>query len=71
VNDTSIEELEGKIISSAKAICYSKEEQTLSLEFTDGTSFSYSCSTRVASEISLYRGGTGEPEVIRAVQLGT
>ena len=65
MNDIELPELVGKIISSAKITRPSVHEQDVALEFNDGTSFSFCCSSKVKSEISVYRGGVGEPEVIR------
>lgn len=62
-------ELAGKVIASAKITQVSVQEQELSFEFADGTSFSFSCTSKVKSETSLYRGGVGEPEVIRNLTL--
>ena len=65
VDDIELPELAGKIISSAKITRPSVHEQEVALEFSDGTSFSFCCSSKVTSEVSVYRGGVGEPEVIR------
>ena len=62
-------ELCGKAIRSAKVLKASPHENELSLEFEDGTSFSFSCNSRVNSESVLYRGGVGEPDVISRVNL--
>ena len=69
MGDTELPELTGKIVASARIMQPSKHEQELSFEFTDGTSFSFSCSSSVKSETTLYRGGVGEPEVIRGFDL--
>ena len=69
VDDIRLPELAGKVIVSARITQASVQEQELSLEFTDGTSFSFSCTSKVKSETSLYRGGVGEPEVIRNLTL--
>jgi len=65
VDDIALPELAGKVIASAKITRPSVHEQEVALEFGDGTSFSFCCSSKVKSEISVYRGGVGEPEVIR------
>ena len=65
MDDIDIPQLAGKIISSAKITRPSVHEQEVSLEFGDGTSISFCCTSKVKSEISVYRGGVGEPEVIR------
>jgi hypothetical protein len=69
VDDIELPELAGKLILSAKITRPSVSEQELALEFSDGTSFSFCCSSRVKSEVSVYRGGIGEPEVIRDLAL--
>ncbi|MEO6982989.1 MAG: hypothetical protein ABI072_07715 [Edaphobacter sp.] len=68
MEDHDIPELAHKIIASAKIARYSETEQELSFEFTDGTSFSFSACSRVISELSVYRGGVGEPQVIRTLK---
>ena len=65
MDDIELPELAGKTISSAKITRPSTHEQEVSLDFGDGTSFSFCSSSRIKSEISVYRGGVGEPEVIR------
>ena len=65
MDDIKLPELAGKVIASAKVTHASAQEQELSFEFTDGTSFSFSCTSKVKAETCLYRGGVGEPEVIR------
>ncbi len=64
MNDIELPELAGKTISSAKVVQPSVHEQELAFEFTDGTSFSFNCSSKVRSETSVYRGGVGVPEII-------
>jgi hypothetical protein len=70
VDEFEIPELAKKVIATVKITRHSDEEQELSLEFTDGTSFSYSCCSRVSSVASAYRGGVGEPEIIREFKVG-
>jgi hypothetical protein len=70
VDEFEIPELANKLIATAKISRHSDEEQELSLEFTDGTSFSYSCCSKVFSMASAYRGGVGEPEIIREFKIG-
>lgn len=67
---TEIPELAKKVFVAAKIMRTSDEDQELSLEFTDGTSFSYSCSSKVVAEVSVYRGGVGEKEIIRGFKVG-
>jgi hypothetical protein len=68
VEDHDIPELAQKVIASAKLTRYSETEQELSFEFTDGTSFSFSACSRITSELSVYKGGVGEPQVIRSLK---
>jgi hypothetical protein len=70
VDEFNIPELSEKIVASAKITRYSDQEQELSLEFTDGTSFSFACCTKLISEATAYRGGVGMPDVIRAFKVG-
>ncbi len=70
MEEFEIPEVAQKVIASAKVTRYSDKEQELSFEFTDGTSFSYSCCTKLLSETSAFRGGVGEPEIIREFKVG-
>ena len=65
MDDIELSDLAGKLIASAKITQASSHEQELSFEFSDGTSFSFCCTSRVKSETCIYRGGVGEPEIIR------
>ena len=69
MDDIELPELAGKVIASAKLTQASFQEQELSFEFADGTSFSFCCTSKVQSESCVYRGGVGEPEVIRSLAL--
>jgi len=69
VDEFEIAEVAQKVISSAKVMRHSHSEQELSFEFTDGTSFSFSCRSSATSETCIYRGGVGEPEVIRELKI--
>ena len=69
MDDIELPELAGKVIASARITHYSAHEQELSMEFEDGTSLSFCCSSRVKSETCLFRGGVGEPEVLRNLEL--
>jgi hypothetical protein len=69
VDEFEIAEVAQKVIASAKVMRHSYGEQELSFEFTDGTSFSFSCRSLAVSETCLYRGGVGEPEVIRELKV--
>jgi hypothetical protein len=69
MDDVELPDLAGKQIVSAKISQPSTQEQELSFEFQDGTSFSFSCISKITSEMSVYRGGVGEPEVIRKLAL--
>jgi hypothetical protein len=70
VEEFNIPELAEKVIASAKITRYSDKQQELSLEFTDGTSFSFACCTKLVSEATAYRGGVGVPEIIREFKVG-
>jgi hypothetical protein len=70
VDEFAIPEVTEKVIASAKVTRYSDTEHELSLEFTDGTSFSFSCCTKLISEATAYRGGVGVPDVIREFKVG-
>jgi hypothetical protein len=69
VDDIELPELAGKVITSAKITKPSHQEQELAFEFEDGTSFSFCCTSKVKSETCVYRGGVGEPQVIRNLDL--
>ncbi len=71
MDEFEIAEVAQKVISSAKVMRHSHSEQELSLEFTDGTSFSYSCRSNTVSEACVYRGGVGEPQVIRELKIAS
>ena len=68
VDEFDIPELAEKVVASAKISRYSDKEQELSLEFTDGTSFSFACCTKLISEATAYRGGVGMPDDDSRVQ---
>ena len=70
VDEFAIPELAEKVVAAAKIRRYSDKEQELSLEFTDGTSFSFACCTKLISEATAYRGGVGMPDVIREFKVG-
>ena len=70
VDEFAIPELADKVVASAKITRYSDKEQELSLEFTDGTSFSFACCTKLISEATAYRGGVGVPDIIREFKVG-
>jgi hypothetical protein len=70
VDEFAIPELTEKVVASAKITRYSDKEQELSLEFTDGTSFSFACCTKLISEATAYRGGVGVPDIIREFKVG-
>ena len=67
MEDIDFPELAAKVIVSAKITKSSQHEQELALEFTDGTSFSFCCTSNLSSDTSLYRGGVGQPEIVRAL----
>jgi len=69
VDEFEIAEVAQKVIVSAKVMRHSYGEQELSFEFSDGTSFSFSCRSSVTTETCVYRGGVGEPEVIRELKV--
>ena len=69
MDDIELPELAGKRIASAKISRLSAQEQELSFDFEDGTSFYFCCSTKIKSETSVYRGGVGEPEIIRKIEI--
>ena len=69
MEEHDIPELAQKTIASAKIARYSETEQELSFEFTDGTSFSFSACIRMTSDLSVYKGGIGEPQVIHSLKL--
>lgn len=69
MDEFEIIEVSQKVIVSAKVIRHSHGEQELSFEFSDGTSFSFCCRSSVSSETCVYRGGVGEPEVVRDLKI--
>ena len=69
MDENELPELKSKVVRSAKVLKLSKYDHELCLEFEDGTCFSFSCGSRVNSDSCLYRGGIGEPEIIRRVEI--
>lgn len=69
MDEFEIAEVAQKVIVSAKVMRHSYGEQELSFEFSDGTSFSFSCRSSATTETCVYRGGVGEPEVIRELKV--
>jgi hypothetical protein len=61
-----IPEVEGKTIRSMRLILTgSTGEAEVSIDFTDGTSFSGTACPRTELEAEFYIGGTGEPQIIK------
>jgi hypothetical protein len=55
-------EVVGKTVKSLRL--YSNEAEIM-IEFTDGTSFTSSCESRLALKASLIQTGIGTPEVLK------
>jgi hypothetical protein len=61
-----IHEAEGKVIRSMRLFLTGASGETeISIDFTDGTSFSGTVCQHTEVEAELYIGGTGEPQVIK------
>jgi hypothetical protein len=69
MNEIEVPELVGKVITCAKLLSTKKDEQELSLTFSDGTSFAYCASAKLRGQGLLYQGGVGEPSTICEVAL--
>ena len=69
MDDIELPEVAGKTVAYAKVLRSSSLDQELVLEFTDGTTLSFCCASRTHSETTLYRGGVGEPEIIRSLEV--
>ena len=69
MNEIEVPELVGKVITCAKLLSTRKDEQELSLTFSDGTSFAFSTSAKLSAQAVLYKGGVGEPSTIREIEL--
>ena len=69
MNEIEVPELVGKVISCAKLLSIRRDEQELSLTFSDGTSFAFSASAKLSAQAVLYQGGVGEPTPIREIEL--
>jgi hypothetical protein len=69
MNEIEVPELVGKVITCAKLLSTRKDEQELSLAFSDGTSFAFSTSAKLTAHGVLYQGGVGEPATICEVEL--
>jgi hypothetical protein len=62
-------ELAGKTIQLLRIHRDVGEGTSVQIELTDGTSFTCYVAIRPAVEASLYKGGVGAPETIRAYEL--
>ena len=62
-------ELVGKTIQMVRIYRDAGDGTSVQIELTDGTSFSCRISIRSDVEGSLYRGGVGTPETLRAYEL--
>ena len=61
-----IPEVEGKTIRSMRLILTGSTGETeVSIDFTDGTSFSGTACTHTELQAELYVGGTGAPQIIK------
>ena len=68
MNDSEIvvPEVEGKTIRSMRlTLTGSSGETEVSIDFTDGTSFSGTACPKMEFNAELYIGGAGEPQIIR------
>jgi hypothetical protein len=62
-------EMTGKTIELLRIHRDVGEGTSVQIELTDGTSFTCYVTIRPAVEASLYKGGVGAPETIRAYEL--
>jgi hypothetical protein len=62
-------EMTGKTIQLLRLHRNAGEGPSVQIELTDGTSFTCYVSVRSTVEASLYKGGVGTPETIRAYEL--
>ncbi len=61
-----VPEVEGKTIRSLRVLLTGSSGETeVSIDFTDGTSFSSTACPRTEIQAELYIGGTGEPQIIK------
>jgi hypothetical protein len=58
-------EVIGKTVKSLKLYSTANSLEEILLEFTDGTSFSASCESRVEAKASLIRTGTATPDILK------
>jgi hypothetical protein len=68
MNDREIlvSEVEGKTIRAMRLMITGATGETeVSIDFTDGTSFSATACQHTELEAELYIGGTGEPQIIK------
>jgi hypothetical protein len=62
-------ELAGKTIQMVRIYRDVGDGTSVQIELTDGTNFTCSVSVRPDVEASLYKGGVGTPETLRAYEL--
>ncbi len=62
-------EMTGKTIQLLRLHRNAGEGPSVQIELTDGTSFTCYVSVRSTVDASLYKGGVGTPETIRAYEL--
>jgi hypothetical protein len=62
-------ELSGKTIQAVRIYKDTGDGTAVQVELTDGTTFACSVSHQPTARASLYRGGVGTPETIRAYDL--
>ena len=62
-------EMAGKTIQLLRIHKSAGDGPSVQIELTDGTSFTCYVSVRPTVEASLYKGGVGTPETIRAYEL--
>jgi hypothetical protein len=58
-------EIIGKRVKSLKLYSTTGTLEEIAIEFTDGTSFTASCESRLTAKASLIRTGSGAPETLR------
>ena len=58
-------ELEGKVVGNLRIYNNTGDSQEVSIDFTDGTSFTCGFEVKANTKASLFRGGVGTPEVLR------